>query len=140
MKNSTGNYGLPLSDSYANPGARQMAERLAERKTAETLNIKFNVHLDLNRRSPALLIAVLTSVTHGMEFILYHDKENYTIFIPKFRHAVCFVNGQERSQDTCKSAEEYGTRIKLGLMAYDHFFQLPAKLQDEQTAEVLQLQ
>lgn len=125
---------------FRNEAARAMAERVRRNSAAESLRVKLNVHLDNTGRDPEVLLNVLNAMMHRKNFILYSDKNNYTIFIPESRAAVCYMYGKEYSTDISTSDAEYETRLKLAIMGYDYFFLQPEQLDNGQTTPVLQLQ
>ena len=136
-------YGL-IPAHYASDGAYDMARRQAKaysqtyEEMGREIGFKMHFHLHLPNHDPAKVQGVLTCIAAGKEFILYSDKKNYTIFIPEHQLAICYKDGEEYTQDVSETVEDWQDRVKMAMMGYDHFYQLPKTI-NAQPPEVLQL-
>lgn len=128
------------SHNYASEEARLLAEKVYSQAAAQTLDVRLNIHLDLNKRDPNMLRSIISCMLHKRPFILYQDFKNYTIFTPVNRGAVCFKDGNKYTEDVSKSNKDYENRLKMAMMGYENFFEPANAISNGETTTLLQLQ
>jgi hypothetical protein len=128
---------------YYNKAGDEMADRVHKRMQmsyadlSKEMGIQWNFHLAADH-DPAKIDFVLNCLAAGKEFILYLDKNNYTIFIPDKCAAIGYHKGVEQGIEVADSHKNWQERIKMGMMMYPHYFTTQTMV-DVQTPALLQL-
>lgn len=128
---------------YYSKAGDEMAERVNKRMQmdymdlAKEMDVQWTFHL-AGDHDPKKIQFVLDCLAIGKGFILYLDKNNYTIFIPDKCAAIGYHKGVEQGIEVADSHKNWQERIKMGMMMYPHYLTYQTKI-DVQTPALLQL-
>jgi hypothetical protein len=115
---------------YRSASCRAMAERLANPTATDSLNIKVNIDAILPNRDHADLNNILLAIQENRSFVLYSDKKNYCIIIPRNLVVCCYADGVKQTVEVMKDMQQFQNRVKIALAVYDKFHPIDRCVED----------
>ena len=129
---------MQISPVYRKEACKEMAERIANPSSMETLNIKLRADQILAERRSEQFKADLTyCLENRLPFILYDDETrfksgNYYVIIPSAMKMLCYMDRKLKSETTCTTIDSFANSVHLAIAAYDKIWMPQGKIGGKQ--------